>query len=143
MALDIANCLELQQLLLLDANTETGVGLDQNFVEPQGVDPDVLHQARITCDDRRICAGNAMQDLDKAYLQLLLIGDSLCQHPHPFDQVKVPASLRSSLAPVPAELLVDGLVVNVDEERQAIFRQLRKVGGHQDFSDLIEIPRQR
>ena len=31
--------------------------------------------------------------------------------------------LRLSLAPVPAELLVDGLVVNVDEEGKAILRQ--------------------
>ena len=31
--------------------------------------------------------------------------------------------LRLPLAPVPAELLVDGFVINVDEEGQAILRQ--------------------
>ena len=64
-----------------------------------------------------------MQDLDEASLQLLLIGSSLAQHHRPFDPAKVPALLRLIIAPVPAELLVDGLVVNVDEEGEAILRQ--------------------
>ena len=64
-----------------------------------------------------------MQDLDKASLQLLLIGSSLAQYLHPFDQAKVPVSLRLSFPAVPAEPLVDGLVVNVDEEAESIFRQ--------------------
>mgnify|MGYP001331811519 FL=1 len=122
MALDVTHRFELQQLLLLDANPEAGVGFDQDFVEPQGVDPDVLHQAGIGGDHRRIGAGNAMQDLDKAPLQLL-IGISLCQHPHPFDPAKVPVLFLLSLAPVPAELLVDGLVVDVDKEGETILRQ--------------------
>ena len=123
MALDVTHRLELEQLFFLDANSETGVSLDQDFVEPQRVDPDVFHQAGIRSDRRWISAGNAMQDLDKASLQLMLIGSSLGQHLHPFDQAKVPVSLRLSLASVPAESLVDGLVVNFDEEGQTILRQ--------------------
>ena len=64
-----------------------------------------------------------MQDLDEASLQLLLIGGSLAQHHQPIDLVKVPALLRLFLAPVPAELLVDGLMCNVDEEGETILRQ--------------------
>ena len=123
MALDVTHCLELEQLFLLDANAETGVGFDQDFVEPQRVDPDVFHQAGIRSDYRGISAGNAMQDFDEASLQLLLIGGSLAQHRQPFDPAKVTALLRLSLAPVPAELLVDGLMFNVNEEREAILRQ--------------------
>ena len=41
MSLDITHCLELQQLLFLDADAETGVGFDQNFVEAEGVNPNV------------------------------------------------------------------------------------------------------
>ena len=123
MALDVTHRFELQQLLLLDANAETGVGFNQDFVKPQGVDADVFHQAGIRGDHRWISAGNAMQDLDEASLQLLLIGSSLAQHHQPFDPAKVPVLLRLSLAPVPAELLVDGLMVNLDEEGEAILRQ--------------------
>ena len=68
MSLDITHSLELQQLLFLDADAETGVGFDQNFVEAEGVNPNVLHQARIRGDDGRIRTGDAMQDLDKASL---------------------------------------------------------------------------
>ena len=86
MTLDVTNGFELQQLFFLDADPEAGVGFDQNFVEPEGVDPDVFHQASIGGDDRRVGAGNAMQDLDKSSLQLMLIGSSLGQHLHPFNQ---------------------------------------------------------
>ena len=123
MALDVTHRLELEQLFFLDANSETGVSFDQDFVEPQRVDPDVFHQAGIRSDRRWISAGNSMKDLDEASLQLLLIGGSLAQHHQPFDPAKVPALLRLFLAPVPAELLVDGLMCNVDEEREAILRQ--------------------
>ena len=123
MALDVTHRLELQELLFLDADAEAGIGLDQNFVKPEGVDTDVFHQAGIGGDDRRVGAGNAMQDLDKSSLQLMLIGSSLGQHLHPFDQAKVPVSLRLSLASVPAESLVDGLVVNLDEEAEPVLRQ--------------------
>ena len=63
-----------------------------------------------------------MQDFDEVSLQLLLSGRSLAQHHQPFDG-QVPALLRLWLAPVPAELLVNRLMVNVDEEGQAILRQ--------------------
>ena len=122
MALDVTHRLELQQLLFLDADAEAGIGLDQNFVKPEGVDPDVFHQAGICGDDRRVGPGNAMQDLDKASLQLMLIGRSLGQHLHPFNQAKVPVLLRLSLASVPAEPLVDGLMVNLDEEAEPVLR---------------------
>jgi len=56
MALDVTHRLELQQLLFLDADAEACVGLDQNFVEPQGVDADIFHQAGPGGDHRRICA---------------------------------------------------------------------------------------
>ena len=123
MPLNVTHRLELQKLLFLDANAETGVRFNQDFVKPQRVDPDVFHEAGIKSDHRWIGAGNAMQDLDEASLQLLLVGGSLAQHRHSFDPAKVPVMLRLSLAPVPAELLVDGLVINVDEEAQAILRQ--------------------
>ena len=123
MVLDITNCLELQQLFLLDADSEAGVGFDQDFVKPQGVNPNVLHQPRFGSDHCWISAGNAMQDLDKAPLQLLLIGSSLAQRHQPFNPAKVPVFLRLLPAPVPAELLVDRLVVNVDEKGEAILRQ--------------------
>ena len=64
-----------------------------------------------------------MQDLYEASLQLLLIGNSLSQYHQPFDPAKVPVFLRLPIAPVPAELLVDGLMVNLDEEGEAILRQ--------------------
>ena len=80
MSLDITHSLELQQLLFLDADAETGVGFDQNFVEAKGINSNVLHQACIRSDQGWICTGDAMQDLDKASLQLLLIGGSLGQH---------------------------------------------------------------
>ena len=47
MALDVTHCLELQQLLFLNANAETGVGFNQDFVKPQGVDADVFHLSLI------------------------------------------------------------------------------------------------
>ena len=78
-----------------------------------------------------------MQDLDQASLQRLLIG--VFANTHTIWSAKVPASLRLSLAAVPAELLVDGLVFNVDEEGEAILRQLGQVGGHRDLRDLVEI----
>jgi len=123
MVLDVTHRFELKQLLLLNADSEARIGLDKNLIKAKRIYSDVFHQAGIGRDDRRICAGNAMQDLHKASLQLLLIGSSLGQHLHHFDSAKVPVSLRLSLAPVPAELLVDGLMVNVDEKAQAIFRQ--------------------
>ena len=89
MILDVAHCLELQQLLFLDANAETGVGFDQDFVKPKGVNPDVFHQASIGGDHRWIGAGDAMQDVNEASLQLLLIGSYLAQHHQPFDPAKV------------------------------------------------------
>ena len=123
MILDVAHCLELQQLLFLDANAETGVGFDQDFVKPKGVNPDVFHQASIGGDHRWVGAGDAMQDVNEASLQLLLIGSYLAQHHQLFDPAKVPVLLRLPFAAVPAEPLVDGLVVNVDEEGKAILRQ--------------------
>ena len=75
-------------MLFLNANAETGVGFNQDFVKPQGVDADVFHQPGIGGDDRRIGAGNAVQDLNEASLQLLLIGSFLAQHHHPFIQPK-------------------------------------------------------
>ena len=51
MGLDISHSFELQQLFFLNANAEAGIGLDQNFVKTQGVDPDVFHQARVGGDD--------------------------------------------------------------------------------------------
>ena len=143
MTLDITHRFELQKLVLLNADSEAAVSFNQNFVEPQGVDPDVLHQTRLGRDYRRICAGNTMQDLDKASLHMLLIGASLGQYPHPSDPAKVPVWLRFPVAPVPAELLVDGVVINVNEEGEAIVRETGNVGGHQDFRDLVEIPSQR
>ena len=122
MGLDITHSFELQQLFFLDANAEAGISLDKNFVKTQGVDPDIFHQACIRGDDCRIGTGDAMQDFDKATLQQLLVGASLGQRPKPFDPAKVPVMLRLSLAPVPAELLVDGLMINIDEEGQAILR---------------------
>ena len=47
MALNITHCLELQQLLLLDAGAEAGFGFNLNFVIPQGIDADVLDQAGV------------------------------------------------------------------------------------------------
>ena len=46
------------------------------FRKTSGVNPNVLHQPRFGSDHCWISAGNAMQDLDKAPLQLLLIGSS-------------------------------------------------------------------
>ena len=80
MGLDIAHCLELQQLFFLDPDSETGIGFDQNFVEAEGINPNVLHQECIRSDHGWIRTGDAMQDLDKASLQLLRIGGSLSQH---------------------------------------------------------------
>ena len=68
MVLNITHRLELQELLLLDTNTETGVGLDQDFVKPQGINSDVFYQTGIRGDRCRVGAGNAMQDLDEAAL---------------------------------------------------------------------------
>ena len=64
-----------------------------------------------------------MQNFDKATLQQLLIGASFGQRLQPFDPAKVPALQRLAPPAVPAEMLVDGLVVNVDEEGEAILRQ--------------------
>ena len=94
MTLNITHRFELQKLIFLDADAEAAVRFNQNFVEPQGVDPDILHQTCIVSDYSRISAGNAMQDFDEVSLQLLLIGSSLAQHHQPFDWVKVPALLR-------------------------------------------------
>ena len=68
MVLNVTHRFELQKLLLLDANAEAGVGFDQDFVEPPGINSDVLHQASIRGDRCRIGARNAMQDLDEASL---------------------------------------------------------------------------
>ena len=123
MALDVTYCFELKKLFLLDANSETGVGFNQDFVKPQGVDSDIFHQPGIRGDHRRISTGDSMKDLYEASLQLLIIGNSLSQHHQSFDPAKVPVFLRLPIAPVPAELLVDGLMVNLDEEGEAILRQ--------------------
>ena len=143
MGLDVTHSFELQQLFFLNANAEAGISFDQNFVKTQGVDPDIFHQARIRGDDCRIGTGDAMQDFDKATLQQLLMGASLGQRPNPSNPAKVPALKRLAFPAVPAEVLVDRLMVNVDEEGEAILWQARDVGGHQDLSDLIEVPRQR
>lgn len=124
MALDVTHRLELQQLLFLDADAEAGIGLDQNFVKPEGVDPDVFHQAGVCGDDRRVGAGNAMQDFDKVSLQLMLIESSLAQRRLPSYSSKVTVLTGLSLASVPAESLVDGLVVNLDEEAEPFLRQV-------------------
>ena len=70
-----------------------------------------------------------MQDVDNAFPELV-IGDSLGQHLCPINLDKLPATSHLSLAPVPAELLVDGTVVYVDEEAEAVLRQLQEVDSH-------------
>ena len=79
MLLDVSDGSETQQLLLFDPNPEIGVRFDQDFVEPQGIDPDVLHQPGLWGDHSWISAGDAVQDLDQPSLQLLLVGAALCQ----------------------------------------------------------------
>ena len=80
MALYVSHRFELQKLLLPNADAEAAVSFNQNFVEPQGVDPDVLHRPP-RGDYSRICA-DAMKDLNKASLHMLLIGASLVNtHP--------------------------------------------------------------
>ena len=82
-----------------------------------------------------------MQDVDKLFLKLV-IGDSLGQQLCPANHAKLPATYRLFLASVPAELLVDGVVLHINEEAESLLRQLRQVDGHQDFSDLVEISSQ-
>ena len=65
-----------------------------------------------------------MQDFDKVSLQLMLIESSLAQRRLPSYSSKVPVLTGLSLASVPAEPLVDGLVVNLDEEAEPFLRQV-------------------
>ena len=51
MGLDVTHSFELQQLFFLNANAEARISLDQNFIEAQGIDPDVFHQAGVRSDD--------------------------------------------------------------------------------------------
>jgi hypothetical protein len=43
MGLDITDSAELQKGFLWDANPETGIGFDQNFVKAKRIDTDVFH----------------------------------------------------------------------------------------------------
>ena len=112
---DVRNRAEAQQVLLLDADAETGVGFDQDFVEAKRIDADILHQPGFRRDGSRISAGDAMQDLDQTFLQLLLFRDA---PPNPMLLLvwfKISA-LPVEIHPVPAEVLVDRLWGHIDEE---------------------------
>ena len=134
MVLDITNCFELQQLFLLDADSEAGVSFNRDFVKPQGVNP-MSSISRASGDHCWISAGNAMQ-IWKAPLQLLLIRSS-SDNTYTLSS-QVPVLPRLSLAPVPAELLVDGWWSTSMKKLRRSFDR-REVGSHQDFSDLVEI----
>ena len=75
--LNIAHRAELEQVFLLDLDTEALVGLDQDFIEPQRVDADVFDQAGLGRDLGRISPGNLDQDLTQAALQLFGVVGSL------------------------------------------------------------------
>ena len=77
MILNIAHRAELEQVLLLDLDTEALVGLDQDFIEPQRVDADVFDQAGLGRDLGRISPGNLDQDFTQAALQLFGVVGSL------------------------------------------------------------------
>jgi hypothetical protein len=68
MGLNITDSSKLQQGFLWDANPETGIGFDQNFVKAQRINTDIFHQTGICRNQGRVGSGDAMQDLYKASL---------------------------------------------------------------------------
>jgi hypothetical protein len=68
MGLNITDSSKLQQGFLWDANPETGIGFDQNFVKAQRINTDIFHQTGIRRNQGRVGSGDAMQDLHKASL---------------------------------------------------------------------------
>ena len=49
-ALNIRNGAELEQIFFLDTDAEAGIGFDQDFVEPQGINPDIFHEPGVRRD---------------------------------------------------------------------------------------------
>ena len=84
-----------------------------------------------------------MQDLDQASLQLLLIREPFSQRVSLLLLTQITSVVVVIPAPVPAELFVERLMRKIDEQCQAFRGEIAEIGSHQNFSDLIEVPRQR
>jgi hypothetical protein len=65
MLLDIANRAELEEVLLLNAQAEMFVGLDQNFIETQRVDAEILNQQRVGLDALGWGSRHPLQDVQE------------------------------------------------------------------------------
>ena len=83
MVLHIANGAEFQQVFFANADSKAGIGFDQDLIKAKRINTNVLHQAGLRCDLRRISPRDAMQDLDQASLQLLLIREPFSQRVSP------------------------------------------------------------